>query len=144
MTLRYLFDRLANPLDTPPTSHEERVLWLRRAITDELQRLFGQRSFFAGLSEQSQSLSEPSIMNFGLPDVISHSANIDSMQLFAEQIKRMVLHYEPRLLHPEVSLESTDSTILPASIKISGVISAGAIQEEFSWRNKAEESEVSE
>lgn len=144
MMQRYLFDRLTKPLAHQPNEEQGRINWLRHAITEELQRLFSQRSFFAGMTSSNVASSQPSILNFGLSDLASQSANFEGTGVIAEQIKQMVLHYEPRLQLPEISLVASDSPTQAATVKISGIISADSITEAFVWQSSNANEELAE
>lgn len=144
MMQRYLFDRLTNPLAYQPNEQQARILWLRKAITEELQRLFSQRSFFAGMATNETASSQPSILNFGLSDLVSQTANMESVNSVTEQIRQMIIHYEPRLKSPVISLTSTQNPMQPAAITVSGKISAETLEEEFIWQSVVVDEEHAE
>lgn len=133
---RYLFDRITQPLAHIPDDEHGRLVWLHRSITDELQRLFSQRSFFAGLDKQQYSSGHaPTVLDFGLHDIVSKAANLDSTHQVAEQIKRLILHYEPRLHQPQIELVTSKDPTIPATLRISGMIKTESLQDEFSWQS---------
>lgn len=141
---RYLFDRLTKPLAYQPNEHQARIQWLRNAIAEELQRLFSQRSFFAGMTKSEVTSSQPSILNFGLSDIVSQTANMESVNAVTEQIRQMIMHYEPRLQSPVISLSSTQNPMQPAVINIAGKISADSLEEEFVWQSVIADEESAE
>ena len=136
---RFLFDRLCQPQVNLPVDEQGKLTWLRRDITNELQRIFSQRAFFDGL-ELHQSQAQPdSVLNFGLSDIASRSANFEDTHRIKEELRRAVQHYEPRLLSPQIELVPTGNPLMPACVHINGTIKSGELQDEFCWRSMNQE-----
>lgn len=133
---RFLFDRLCNPLVATPKDAHGKLLWLRASITETLQQLFTHRSFFEGVSsqEQIQGVGFDCVLNWGLHDLMSHSATVDDIMLIKNRILQLILHYEPRLQRPQISLSTSSDTFSPAALLITGTIKADELEDEFLWR----------
>lgn len=131
---RFLFDRLCQPQQSVPKDEQSRLAWLRQSIAQELQRLFGQRAFFDGLDLQADNRQAPCVLNYGLNDLVSRSANFEDTHACKEELRKAIQHYEPRLHNPHISLIATNDPLMPAQVQISGVIKTELLEDEFSWK----------
>lgn len=133
---RFLFDRLCQPKLNIGSDSEARLTFLRHSIADNLQQLVNHRAFFGGLPfNAGGSNSEPdTVLNFGIGDIVSRSANFEDTNRVKEQIRKQIRRYEPRLLAPEISLIATDMPLMPAIIEVNGIIKADELEVEFSWK----------
>jgi len=132
---RFLFDRLCHPLVDTGQDESGRLAFLRQSIVQELQRLFSNRSYFDGVMTGTGIGS--SVLNFGLQDLQSLSANFTDSAKLKEQLRQVILKYEPRLHTPEIELVATDDPLMPARIEINGLIREQALQAEFSWHTSS-------
>lgn len=132
---RFLFDRLCQPKLNAGNDSQSRLTFLRQSITDGLQQLVSNRAFFGGLKTTTTEItSEPdSVLNFGISDIVSRSANFEHSNQIKEQIRKQIKLYEPRLHDPEINLIPTKDPLMPAIIQISGIIKAEELEVEFSW-----------
>lgn len=130
---RFLFDRLCEPNLHTPSDEQGKLNWLRKSISNELQRLFGQRAFFDGL--QSGAGEMPSVLNFGLDDIVSYSANFEDTHQIKADCKRLISLYEPRLHNPQVTLTPTGDPLMPASLCIVGIIRTEQLEDDFVWQS---------
>ncbi len=133
---RFLFDRLCQPMHKVSCSAEQRLAQLRESITEELQRLMTSRAFFNGLQagEVDPGSQACTVLNFGINDLVSHSANFEESNKVKQQILKIIRHYEPRLLDPVITLRPTNDPLMPAAIEINGVIKADQLEVDFCWQ----------
>ena len=133
---RFLFDRLCDPLAATPCDAHGKLMWLRKSITEALQHLFTHRSFFEGVSSKQsiQGVGFDCVLNWGLQDLMSQSATIDDVSAIKEDIRRLILRYEPRLLCPDIEVVPSSDPLQPALLQITGTIKAGELEDDFLWR----------
>jgi len=131
---RFLFDRLCQPEREIPSSVEDRVTLLRQMITQELQWLVSQRSYFEGFSRVSYN----SVLNFGISDVVSYSNTFADIERLKDEIYQAILHWEPRLKSPTIILKATGNPLQPAVIFVEGIIEEAQIRSEFQWQSSSE------
>lgn len=133
---RFLFDRLCQPKLNVSDDSEARLAVLRQSITENLTHLVSHRTFFAGLNSQSSSASQGvgTVLNFGISDLVSHSANFEDSNKMKEQIRQQIQNYEPRLHDPEINLVATKDSLMPAMIEVNGVIKSNELEVDYCWR----------
>ncbi len=133
---RFLFDRLCQPLLKVSNNSEKKLDFLRQSITENLKQLVSHRSFFSGLDSHSSGRNHAavSVLNFGISDLISHSANFENTHKVKEQIRQQIQTYEPRLHDPEIELVTSKDPLTPAMIQVNGVIKSEELEVEFSWK----------
>jgi type VI secretion system lysozyme-like protein len=137
---RYLFDRLCQPLLTLPIDESARLAWLKQSIEQELQRLVTHRAFFEGINTSRKG--RPTVLNFGIGDLVSRSANFEDIGEIKGQIRQMILHYEPRLLNPQIHLSATNNPMMPATLIVTGTIQEDSVVESFYWSSELTEQGV--
>jgi type VI secretion system protein ImpF len=100
-----LFDRIAGFSEASFDGRLMDAHGLRLSLLRDLGRLFNSRN---GLTIEAFLASEPSVLDYGLPDLLSLSPQSD---LDLEQVASVVRHgialYEPRLSHVEVKAYRT-------------------------------------
>ncbi|WP_444995426.1 type VI secretion system baseplate subunit TssE [Aliikangiella sp. IMCC44359] len=133
---RFLFDRLCQPKIDIPDDVEAKLSFLRQSITENLTQLVSHRSFFSGLNNAVAGTIQTtaSVLNFGLSDIVSHSANFEDSNRVKEQIRQQIQVYEPRLLDPEIKLVATKDPLMPAMIQVNGTIKSDELEVEFCWK----------
>lgn len=133
---RFLFDRLCQPMNKVSCNAEERLAQLRQSITEELQRLMTSRAFFGGLQvgEIEPESQACTVLNFGINDLVSHSANFEESNKIKQQIHKIISHYEPRLLDPVINLRPSNDPLMPAVIEINGIIKTEQLEVEYCWQ----------
>jgi len=131
---RFLFDRLCQPERVIPSTVEDRVTLLRQMITQELQWLVSQRAYFEGFN----SVSNKSVLNFGISDVVSYSTAFSDIERLKDEIYQAILMWEPRLKSPTITLKATNNPLKPAIIYVEGIIEEDQIRSEFQWQSSSE------
>lgn len=109
----FLLERLAT------ASSDAQAFNLEEAIAAQIQRIVGAR-----LLESDNG--EVSLLEFGMPNIVDVAYNSKTaMERYAARLKRLIAHYEPRLLHPKVSVEPTSNTLSPFRLVVSGMLALG-------------------
>lgn len=117
------FDRFAG---APYASPDGRLLdgaGLQHSLRTDLLRLFNIRN---GLTIPEYLAEEPTILDYGLPDMLGLSAQSDQdLQLWAQVLRHCVARFEPRLAHVRLDVHSDPGNPFGARAAISGVVSLG-------------------
>lgn len=104
----FLLERLAVPAD------EVRALDLETAVAAQVQRIVGARVL------ESHD-GELSLLEFGMPNVVDVGYNSKTaLERYAIRLKRLIRHYEPRLLEPAVTVEPKAGTLSPYRLVVTG------------------------
>lgn len=111
MKERRLLERIAAWEDGEERTNKTQVDVLVRSVTDHLRRLLNTR--------QGSVQLDPS---FGVPDFtnIAGGLNAGSVSDIEEEIRRMVLRYEPRIKSPKVTLNSESTDVLSIQFGLQG------------------------
>lgn len=133
--LRPLFDRL---IDMDPASAAEarpkRSLdrrGLRLSIRRELQRLFNTRLH---LPLEALEGRERTVLEYGLPDYSHFSPlRLEDRKLLAEQVRRAVVAYEPRLSRTKVDVGPPDGDPQNLKVVITGELVIDEVAEPVSF-----------
>jgi len=105
--MAFLLERLAAPLQ--PFN-------LEAAVATQIQRIVGARVLESDEGEMS-------LLEFGMPNVVDIAYNSKTqMERYATRLKRLIARYEPRLLHPSVSVEATANAAAPYRLTVSGAL----------------------
>ncbi len=132
---RFLFDRLCNPDQPMPDETHAKLVVMRDAIKEELQRLVSGRAYFEGV--RKGHLGQKSVLNFGIDNPVDYAANMTDSKTLMQQVLEMVQDYEPRIINPKVQLVGNNKTLNPAYIEVTGEIKVADVTEEFSYTLRA-------
>lgn len=117
------FDRLAGG---PHSSLDGRLLdgsGLQQSLQRDLSRLFNVRN---PLTVQEFLTGDPSVLHYGLPDMLSLSAQADQDLLTWGRVLERAIHlYESRLSHVQVTLRPDPARPTAAHAAISAVVRLG-------------------
>lgn len=106
--MAFLLERLAAPAE------RGREFDLEAAVAAQIQRIVAARTLEA-------DGGAPSLLEFGMPNVADLGYGSKStLERYGARLKRLVEHYEPRLLHPEIAVEATGNALLPHRLVVSG------------------------
>ena len=109
----FLLERLAAPAGRP------QAFDLELAVAEQIQRIVGARVL-------ETSGGELSLLEFGMPNVVDAGYNSKTaMERYAMRLKRLIKHYEPRLLYPNVSVEQTTNSAMPYRLVVTGTLMPG-------------------
>ena len=99
--MMFLLERLAAP------AGKSQAFDLEAAVGAQIQRIVGARVLESHDGDMS-------LLEFGMPNVADIGYNSKTrMERYAARLKRLILHYEPRLLYPSISVEETANTAMP-------------------------------
>ena len=122
--MRFLFDRLCEPLRTTKSGSETDLNAKASLFADirrELARITQQRQYFAGAAGR-ESTEVEGVVNFGINRGIGELRHPDRMERIAHQIRVAVLRYEPRLLRPSVRQYTSKDDEIGAGFEVSGYV----------------------
>lgn len=109
----FLLERLATP------AGYAQAFDLEAAVAAQIQRIVGARVLESHDGEMS-------LLEFGMPNVVDIAYNSKNrMERYAARLKRLIMHYEPRLLYPSVTVEETASSATPYRLLVSGTLTPG-------------------
>ncbi|GAB2870394.1 type VI secretion system baseplate subunit TssE [Pseudoduganella ginsengisoli] len=118
-----LFDRLAG---TPHASSDGRLLdgaGLQHSLQTDLLRLFNIRN---GLTISEYLQSEPTVLDYGLPDMLGLSAQNDQdLLVWSDVLRHCLAHFEPRLSHVRLDVRPDPANPFGARATISAVVTMG-------------------
>jgi type VI secretion system protein ImpF len=131
-----LFDRL---VDLTPEEKREATSWRRlsreeakESVARELARLFDARR--AEPLEIAAERTDLTVLDYGIPDYGNRSpADSTGRRLFERAIQRAIAAFEPRLIGPEVELETFPGRPSMLLARITGVLATGDIVEPVSF-----------
>ncbi len=131
-----LFDRL---VDLTPEERREVPSWRRLSrdeakelVARELAHLFDARR--AETLEIAAERTDLTVLDYGIPDYGNRSpADSMSRRLFERAIQRAIIAFEPRLIGPEVELETVAGRPSALRARIIGVLATGDIVEPVSF-----------
>jgi predicted component of type VI protein secretion system len=104
----FLLERLAIPAGQGPAFD------LETAVAAQIQRIVGARVL-------ETRGGEISLLECGLPNVVELAYNSKlELQRYAARLKRLIMHYEPRLLDADITLEDTSDRAAPYRLVVSG------------------------
>jgi type VI secretion system lysozyme-like protein len=119
-----LFDRIAGFAEA---SFDGRLMdgqGLRMSLIRDLGRLFNARN---GLSIEAFLASEASVLDYGLPDLLSLSPNSDvDLGKVADVVRHGISLYEPRLSHVDVKAKRDTGSRVSARVTIAAAVNAGS------------------
>lgn len=118
----YLLERLAGvPL---PALGQFETLDGAALVAAQIQRIVSARPV-------AQS-GDGGLLDFGLAHVVEQGVQEQqALQRYALRLTRLILQYEPRLLHPATTLRRTGSTLAPYQLVVTGSLAPGAEPTEF-------------
>lgn len=113
MRERRLLERIANWDDGAQRTNQTQVDVLVRSVLDHLARLLNTR--------QGSAQIDP---NFGVPDFTNLAGGMaaGSTREIEDEIRRMVLKYEPRMKSPKVTLNREQSDVLSIGFALEGML----------------------
>lgn len=112
--MQFLFERLFDP--TRARHKDGSGFDLREAVRDQIQRLVWARTSGAG-DEASNAI------DFGLPSIVEIGQNNSSqLERYAQRLKRLIEHYEPRLGNVRIELEQMTNPLNPYRLRVEGVL----------------------
>jgi type VI secretion system protein len=113
MRERRLLERIANWDDGAQRTNQTQVDVLVRSVLDHLARLLNTR--------QGSAQIDP---NFGVPDFTNLAGGMaaGSTREIEDEIRRMVLKYEPRMKSPKITLNREQSDVLSIGFALEGVL----------------------
>ena len=131
-----LFDRL---VDLTPGERVEVPSWRRltreetkESVARELAYLFDARR--AEPLEIAAERSDLTVLDYGIPDYGNRSpADTSSRRLYERAIQRAIVAFEPRLIGPDVELETIPGRPSVLRARITGVLATGDIVEPVSF-----------
>lgn len=111
MKERRLLERIATWEDGEERTNKTQVDVLVRSVTDHLRRLLNTR--------QGSVLLDP---KFGVPDFTNMAGGLTAGSVgdIEEEIRRMVLKYEPRIKSPKVTLSRESTDVLSIQFGLQG------------------------
>lgn len=111
MKERRLLERIATWEDGEKRTNKTQVDVLIRSVTDHLRRLLNTR--------QGSVLLDP---KFGVPDFTNMAGGLTAGSVgdIEEEIRRMVLKYEPRIKSPKVTLSRESADVLSIQFGLQG------------------------
>lgn len=111
MKERRLLERISAWEDSGERTNKTQVDILLRSVTDHLRRLLNTRQGSVQLDPK-----------FGVPDFtnIAGGLNAGSVNDIEEEIRRMVLKYEPRIKFPKVTLSQETNDVLSIQFGLQG------------------------
>ncbi|HYD80209.1 MAG TPA: type VI secretion system baseplate subunit TssE [Paucimonas sp.] len=111
--MQFLFERLTAAV-SPSTGRPE-PFDVEAAVAAQIQRIVASRA--------ATRDGEIDLLDYGMPHVTELTHNSRSqLERYAKQLVRLIEHYEPRLRHPSVSLESRKDSLQPYRLVVSGVL----------------------
>jgi type VI secretion system lysozyme-like protein len=118
-----LFDRIAGFSEASFDGRLMDAHGLRLSLMRDLGRLFNARN---GLSVEAFLASEPSVLDYGLPDLLSLSPR-SSLDLgkVAQVVSHGIALYEPRLSHVEVKAQRDPESTGGARVTIAAAVNTG-------------------
>lgn len=120
----FLLERLAHAAPALPGRHAP--FDLRTAIAMQLQRIVSARVV--------ESADQMSLLEFGMPNVVELSTCSKSeLERYGLRLERLVRRYEPRLLAPQVQLQSTGLPLAPYRLVVSGMLADAGAPESFTF-----------
>jgi type VI secretion system protein ImpF len=131
-----LFDRL---VDLTPEERREAPSWRRLSrdeakdsVARELAHLFDARR--AEPLEIAAERSDLTVLDYGIPDYGNRApADSVSCRLYERAIQRAIAAFEPRLIGPDVELETIAGRPSVLRARITGVLATGDIVEPVSF-----------
>lgn len=142
-----LFDRLVDR--DPWLRREARPLrtldrrGLKESVSRELERLFNTR---CPLPAHRLEGRRRTVIDYGIPDLSGYSARrFEDCEALAEQMRRAIAAYEPRLAEVKVHLEPDPDNVLALTGQIEAVLLTGSVPEPVSFTTlfQLKEGEVS-
>ena len=120
---RFLFERLAG--------EKAEDFDVRQAVGDQLSRLVDTLPPTLGLEGTTAGPNrEADILNFGMAPLVDHSFETPvQRQRHADHLLALLKKFEPRLLHPNVTLTGSLSTSDPLGMQIQGHVDDGEEEE---------------
>jgi type VI secretion system lysozyme-like protein len=118
-----LFDRITGFSEASFDGRLMDAHGLRLSLLRDLGRLFNARN---GLTIEAFLASEPSVLDYGLPDLLSLSprSRVDLDQV-AQVVKHGITLYEPRLSHVEVKADLDTARHNAARVTIAAAVNTG-------------------
>lgn len=112
--MQFLLERLAA---SPALPGEQTVAFdLKAAVAAQIQRIVSARPM-------ETSGGAMTLLEFGMPSVVELALGSKSqLERYAARLARQIAHYEPRLLHPGVTLEAAQGRLTPFRLVISGML----------------------
>ncbi len=96
---------------------------LRREVSRDLEALLKSVALESTVDMSQVPYARKSIINFGLPDVSSHTIDGKSVGTIPANIKTAITNYEPRLPAASVDVER-DMTVDPVELKVRFIVRA--------------------
>lgn len=118
----YLFERLVDAAGERGAGAD-----LKQRVKDQVQRLVCTCS----RDGRDESLSA---IDFGLPNIAEiNRGNLSKLDRYAQRLKQLIEHYEPRLRNVAVELEKTEQVLSPYSIAVSGTLAGDGERHTFQF-----------
>jgi type VI secretion system protein ImpF len=119
-----LFDRIAGFAEASFDGRLMDAHGLRLSLLRDLGRLFNARN---GLSVDAFLVSEPSVLDYGLPDLLALSPQNDlDLEKVAQVVRHGIALYEPRLAHVEVKARRDPVKMGAARVSIAAAVDTGS------------------
>lgn len=123
--MQFLLERLASP--QLPSAGQTDSFQLKTAVAAQIQRIVSARMV--------ESVGEPTLLEFGMPNVVELAMSSKSqLEQYGARLGRLIGRYEPRLLSPKVSVESTRDPLMPYQILVSGILASSHEVELFHFK----------
>lgn len=104
----YLFERLAAAADHAQATDIE------TAVAAQIQRIVSARVLDVGQGELH-------LLQFGMPNVVDVGSNSDAaLDHYARRLRRLIVHYEPRLIEPVVQIKKVANAMAPYQLEVTG------------------------
>lgn len=112
--MRFLLERLAvapGIVGTQPAEFD-----LEAAVAMQIGRIVAARPVDPHAAEET-------LLGYGMPSVVELARDSrPQLETYAARLRRMILRYEPRLRHPEVTIEATQESATPWRLVVSGML----------------------
>lgn len=121
--MQYVLERLATPLRSSP--EQPQSFDLETAVAAQIQRIVSARVL-------EQQNGEPSLLEFGMPNIVDLAQTSKSqLECYAARLAKLIMRYEPRLLHPSVTVEPTSNALMPFCLVVTGCLRPDADAQTF-------------
>jgi len=138
-----LLDRLMEPepgtgVDVATTSATVALEVLRTAVRRDLEALLNARRRRWPLPEGASALAQ-SPLGYGIPDATSGSyARQENREALAREVERVIRLFEPRLMHPRVTLRENNGLDRRLTLQVDAVLRADPVPEQISFETVVE------
>ena len=125
--MQFLLERIAYATDPQTLSAnaseacEQYAARNKAAVLAQLQRIVACSRQLAASADTE--FASPHLLNCGLPSTVDIAQNSQSqLERYALRLTRLITHYEPRLLEPQVIVDAARGVLTPYRLIVTGRI----------------------